>query len=74
MATLLAWCASAGEVGRGPNGGYIAAMVRRALGLAVADPSRMPRALRLHFVAAPAPDACRIAVVVEREGRTLTDA
>ncbi|MCW2996380.1 MAG: thioesterase family protein [Conexibacter sp.] len=57
----------------GPNGGYIAAMMLRALAGAVLDPDRAPRSLTLHYLRAPAPGRpAQIHVSVEREGRTLT--
>jgi hypothetical protein len=38
---------------QGPYGGYIAAMLTRALIAAVDDPARPPRSLTVHFLAAP---------------------
>ena len=40
---------------RGPNGGYVAALMLRALLHAVDDPSRAPRSLTVHFTAPPRP-------------------
>jgi acyl-CoA thioesterase len=60
-------------VPRGPNGGYIAATMLRALEAAVADPSRAPRSLTLHYLRPPVAGAtAEIHVTVERAGRTLT--
>jgi acyl-CoA thioesterase len=60
-------------VPRGPNGGYIAAMMLNALTAAVDDPSRAPRSLTLHYLRPPQPAAAaQIHVTVERAGRTLT--
>ncbi|HWH94233.1 MAG TPA: thioesterase family protein [Baekduia sp.] len=60
-------------VPRGPNGGYIAATVLRALQEAVADPARAPRSLTLHYLRPPAAGKkAVIDVTVERTGRTLT--
>jgi len=60
-------------VPRGPNGGYIAATMLRALTAAVDDPSRAPRSLTLHYLRPPQPDrAAQIHVAIERAGRTLT--
>jgi acyl-CoA thioesterase len=57
----------------GPNGGYIAALMLRALAGAVADPDRAPRSLTLHYLRPPVPGRpAQIHVAVEREGRTLT--
>jgi acyl-CoA thioesterase len=60
-------------VPRGPNGGYIAALILRALEAAVDDPERAPRSLTLHYLRPPvAGEAAQIHVTVERAGRTLT--
>jgi acyl-CoA thioesterase len=60
-------------VPRGPNGGYIAAMMLNALTAAVDDPSRAPRSLTLHYLRPPQAGAtAQIHVAVERAGRTLT--
>ena len=57
---------------RGPNGGYIAALVLRAMEAAIAEPARAPRSLTLHYLRPPATGPCAVHVEVEREGRTLT--
>lgn len=59
-------------VGRGPNGGYVAALILRALQMTVDDPTRAPRALTIHYLAPPAAGPCRIITAVERAGRSLT--
>jgi acyl-CoA thioesterase len=60
-------------VPRGPNGGYIAALILRALEAAVDDPERAPRSLTLHYLRPPvAGEVAQIHVTVERAGRTLT--
>ncbi|HEY6760091.1 MAG TPA: thioesterase family protein [Baekduia sp.] len=60
-------------VPRGPNGGYIAAVMLRALEAEVADPDRAPRSLTLHYLRPPVPgQAAQVHVTVERTGRTLT--
>jgi acyl-CoA thioesterase len=56
---------------RGPNGGYLAAVLLRALSDGLGDPGRAPRSLTVHFLAPPAEGPCEIAVTVERTGRTL---
>lgn len=67
-----------GEVNRdwwivfGPNGGFIAAMIVRAMTGAVADESRMARSLTIHYTAAPREGSVRIRTTVERAGRSLT--
>lgn len=56
----------------GPNGGYLASLVLRALTLAVDDPARAPRALTLHYLHPPAAGGVALEVAVERTGRSLT--
>ena len=60
------------QVLRGPNGGYLAAIVLRALTVEVGEPSRSPRSLTVHYLAPPDPGPVELAVVVERTGRSLT--
>jgi acyl-CoA thioesterase len=57
---------------RGPNGGYVAALLLRALTAAAADDGRAPRSLTVHFVAPPAEGPVRIETRVERTGRSVT--
>ncbi len=57
---------------RGPNGGYLAAIVLRALEAELDDPARPARSITLHFLRPPAPGELRIEVAVERTGRTLS--
>lgn len=57
---------------RGPNGGYLAAIVLRAMGAAVADPARHARSLTLHYTRPPAAGPVDLAVTVERVGRRLS--
>lgn len=59
---------------RGPHGGYIAAMMLRALTEAVGDPGRVARSLTVYYPAAPAPGPVSIDCRVERAGRTMTTA
>jgi acyl-CoA thioesterase len=56
----------------GPNGGFLAAMLVKAMGAAVDDHRRMPRSLTIHYTAAPAEGAVRIATTIERAGRGMT--
>jgi len=56
----------------GVNGGYVAAVVTRALEATVADPGRRPRSLTVHYVAGCRPGPAGIAVQVERAGRSVT--
>jgi acyl-CoA thioesterase len=60
------------RAGRGPHGGYLAAMLLRALTESVADPARAPRSLTIHYARAPEPGPVRIATTLEREGRSLS--
>lgn len=56
----------------GPNGGYLASIVLRALTQAVDDPDRAPRSLTLHYLRPPQAGPAEVAVTVERTGRSLT--
>ena len=60
------------RAGRGPHGGYLAAMLLRALIASVSDPARAPRSMTIHFARAPDPGPVTIATVLEREGRSLS--
>jgi acyl-CoA thioesterase len=57
---------------RGPNGGYIAAILLRALAAAVDDASRAPRSLTVHYTAPPVEGPAWIETRIERSGRSLT--
>jgi acyl-CoA thioesterase len=58
-------------VEQGPNGGYVAAVILRAIQRA-ASIERAPRSLTVQFPRAPAAGPVEIAVKVEREGGTVT--
>jgi acyl-CoA thioesterase len=60
------------RAGRGPHGGYIAAMLLRALIEAVDDDSRTPRSLTIHYTRAPEPGPIEIETTLERQGRSLS--
>ncbi len=60
------------RAGRGPHGGYLAAMLLRALTETVEDPERTPRSLTIHYASAPETGPIEIRTAVEREGRSLT--
>jgi acyl-CoA thioesterase len=60
------------RAGRGPHGGYLAAMLLRALTETVAEPERAPRSLTVHYPRAPEPGPAIIHTVVERAGRSLS--
>lgn len=59
-------------IARGPNGGYVAAVVLRALTESVADAERPLRSLTVHYLAPPVEGAVRIETVIERKGRHVT--
>jgi acyl-CoA thioesterase len=56
----------------GPNGGFIAAMIVKAMGAAVDDHTRVARSLTIHYTAAPREGPVRISTTIERAGRSLT--
>ncbi len=56
----------------GPNGGFIAALIVRALEAAVGDAGRTARSLTIHYTAAPKEGRVRIHTTVERAGRSQT--
>jgi acyl-CoA thioesterase len=58
-------------VGRGPNGGYVAAVILRAI-QASARAERAPRSLTVHYQRAPLAGPVEISVEVEREGGRVT--
>ncbi len=57
---------------RGPNGGYIAAILTRAIHAAVDDPERGLRSLTVHYLRPPEEGEAEILVAVERSGRSLS--
>jgi acyl-CoA thioesterase len=59
-------------VPRGANGGYLAAIIVRAVEAEVADPGRPFRSLTLHYLRPPENGPLEVSVAVERQGRTLT--
>ncbi len=58
-------------VGKGPNGGYVAAVILRAI-QARAGAARPPRSLTVHYQRAPLVGAVEIGVEVVREGGRVT--
>jgi len=52
----------------GPNGGFIAALILRAIRAEVGDPSRLPRSLTLHYLHPPVEGVAEIEVSIERSG------
>jgi acyl-CoA thioesterase len=60
------------RAGRGPHGGYLAAMLLRAMVESVADTERAPRSLTIHYARAPEPGPVQITTTIERPGRSLS--
>jgi acyl-CoA thioesterase len=59
-------------VARGPNGGFVAALLVRAMEQACSDPARQLRSLTIHYVRPPSEGAARVETRVERVGGSLT--
>jgi acyl-CoA thioesterase len=56
----------------GPNGGYVGAILLRAMEAAAGDASRAPRSLTIHYASRPEEGRVELATRVERAGRSLT--
>lgn len=56
---------------RGPNGGYLAAILTRAGEAHLADPSRQLRSLTVHYLRPPGEGAAEIEVTTEQLGRSV---
>jgi acyl-CoA thioesterase len=56
----------------GANGGYLAAVVLRAMTAELDDPARAARSLTCHYLRPPRAGEVRIDVAVERSGRSLS--
>jgi acyl-CoA thioesterase len=59
-------------IGRAPNGGYLAAVILRALEAALGDPDRAPRSVTVHYLTPPKEGPVTVACSVERSGRALS--
>lgn len=57
---------------RGPGGGYVAAIMLRALAESLDDPSRAPKAFTAHFTETAKPGPVRVEVANVRAGKTVT--
>jgi acyl-CoA thioesterase len=57
---------------RGPNGGYIAALLMQAFLAEVADPDRHARSLTVHYLAPAVEGPAQLVVRTERAGRLVT--
>lgn len=71
-ASFAAEVAHGWRAGRGPHGGYLAAVILRALTLALNDVGRSPRSLTIHFLKAPEEGPVLIETTIERAGRSLS--
>ena len=69
---LSALCDVAWSAPRGPNGGYLAAIMVRAMSAELGDDEREARSITLHYLSPPVAGPMQIEVKVERSGRTLT--
>jgi acyl-CoA thioesterase len=67
-------CSGEWSAPTGPNGGYLAAIVLRAMLAEVADAAREARSLTLHYLRSPSPGPVEVVVTVERTGRTMSTA
>jgi len=56
----------------GPNGGYIASIILRALTDSVESDDRQPRSLTVHYVRRPEEGRFEVRTTLERTGRSLT--
>jgi acyl-CoA thioesterase len=56
----------------GPNGGYLAAIVLRAVIAAAGTAARAPRSVTLHYLRPPKPGTAELSTRVEKTGRTAT--
>lgn len=56
----------------GPNGGYVAAVIARAVEATIGDPERSLRSLTLHYLRPPAEGPAEVQVEVVRAGRAVS--
>ena len=59
---------------RGPLGGYVMALMQRAIVLSVDDEARQPRSLTVSFLRPPQAGPFTVTALIERSGRSLTTA
>jgi acyl-CoA thioesterase len=71
-ATFVAHASTAWSVGRGPNGGFLAALILRALTQTVDNEDRPPRTLTVQYLAPAGESALLIATAVERASASTT--
>lgn len=60
-------------IARGPNGGFLAAIITRALQASLPE-DRQPRSLTIHYTAAPEEGPLRVETKIERAGRSMSTA
>jgi|1186.fasta_scaffold300761_2 acyl-CoA thioesterase len=60
------------ETARGPHGGYVMALLTRAMERAVGDAARQPRSLTTHFLRPPKVGPITTTATVERAGRSMS--
>lgn len=66
-----ALCSTDWSAPNGPNGGYLAAIVLRAMAAHIGDAAYAPRSLTCHYLRPPTDGPVRLEVVQERRGRTV---
>lgn len=57
----------------GPNGGYVASVVLRAMVAEIGDPARKVRSMTIQYLRPPASGDVVVEVTVERAGRTMSN-
>jgi acyl-CoA thioesterase len=57
---------------KGPNGGYLAAILLRSMLMTVNQPERAARSLTVHYLSVPEDGPIEVATTVEKSGRSLT--
>jgi len=67
-----ATCDSTWATQLGANGGYLAALIVRAMVSELDDPAREARSLTCHYLRPPSAGEVRVDVAVERSGRSLS--
>jgi acyl-CoA thioesterase len=67
-----ATCDTAWSTPAGPNGGYLAAIVLRAMAAELGDPAREPRSLTCHYLRSPGDGDVDVEVAIERSGRSVS--
>ena len=55
-----------------PNGGYVAAILLRAVTTELGEPERSPRSVTIHYLRPPGDGPAEVAVTVERAGRSMS--